>query len=70
MMTPVDRYRTDPVFATLVNMFASEFSKCNQSGAGLTPTEIREASSLAWQMYCERNMSPVLSVTGRGRGFE
>ena len=63
MMTPLERYHTDPYFRMLVTMFRIEFEKCDASGAGLTPTEVREASSFAWQQYAERTMKPSVFIT-------
>lgn len=61
MMNVKERYQHDSVFHALVQMFYREYEKIeNYGGAGLTPTEIREASGLAWQMYYERNASPLL----------
>jgi hypothetical protein len=58
-MTPAERARSDPHFARLVTMFAHEFENCDQAGAGLTPSEIREASAYAWQLYIERHPHPL-----------
>ena len=58
MRTPAERYKEDPVFYALVSTFYREFVRADASGAGLTPTEVREASSFAWQMYAERNVMP------------
>ena len=60
MRTPVERYQTDPVFHHLVQVYVREFQKADSTGAGLTPTEIREASSLAWQLYLERHALPAM----------
>ena len=60
-MIAADRYHNDPYFHTLVQMFYREYVKVGQfGGAGLTPTEVREASGLAWQMYVERHALPML----------
>lgn len=62
MRTPLDRFHSDPVFATLVRVFLREFESQDKAGAGLTPSEVREASSLAWQFYLERNAYPIVAV--------
>lgn len=59
MMTPQERLRTDPVFSMLVRQFTLLFEAHCGSGAGITPSEIREASGLAWQIYLERHALPI-----------
>lgn len=59
MMTPRERYLADPHFHLLVDLFIGIFEEHCGSGAGVTPTEIREASGLAWQSYVERHPSPL-----------
>lgn len=59
-MTPQERYRQDPLFASLVQMFYHVFASYCGTGAGVTPTEIREASGLAWQQYAERHAQPIM----------
>lgn len=59
-MTPLERYKQDPTFATLVDMLVREFVRCDHSGAGLTPTEVRQAAALAWQIYQERHAHPLM----------
>jgi hypothetical protein len=54
-MTPLERYKTDATFAALVRNFYDMFQHHCGTGAGITPSEVREASGLAWQMYVERN---------------
>ena len=49
-----ERYLNDPVFHALVQTMLKVFEAHCGSGAGITPSEIREASGLAWQMYYER----------------
>jgi hypothetical protein len=49
-----ERYKTDPYFHQLVDLFLHQFMESHESGAALTPSEVREASSLAWQIYIER----------------
>lgn len=65
MRTPAERLETDPYFARLVLMLHAEFEKCDQSGAGLTPTEVRDACSLAWQMYYERHQRELMIIAPR-----
>jgi hypothetical protein len=60
MMTPAERYREDPFFHSLVSMLYHEFERCDSGGAGLTPTEVRQAAAFAWQIYCERHAHPLL----------
>lgn len=61
MQTPLERYRADPVFRQLVDMFRNMFeTHCHATGAGLTPTEVREASGLAFQIYMERHGHPIM----------
>lgn len=62
--TPRERMDTDPVFRTLVYSFYSMFEQHCGSGAGITPSEIREASGYAWQMYLERHSIPIPIVRG------
>lgn len=59
-MTPIERYHTDPNFTYLVRSFIRMFEQSTSSGAGYTPSEIREASGLAWQFYMEQHPSPLL----------
>ena len=66
MRTARERYESDPHFRMLVSVFYREFSNFNASGAGLTPSEIREASGFAWQMYMERHPSPLLVEPPQG----
>ena len=54
-MTSFLRYQTDATFHALVNMFVNLFEHHCGSGAGVTPSEVREASGLAWQIYSERH---------------
>jgi hypothetical protein len=54
-----ERMETDPVFRSIVFSMLSMFE---MTGEGITPTEVREAMGLAWQIYCERNMRPTLVV--------
>lgn len=61
-MEPAERYRRDPHFHYLVDVLYREFERCDHGGAGLTPTEVREASALAWQRYAERHV-PVFSLS-------
>lgn len=58
-MTAAERYRQDPTFHMLVDQLGLLFEKHCGSGAGITPTEIREAAGLAWQLYAERHALPV-----------
>lgn len=51
--------RTDPVFAALVHSFHAMFEQHCGTGAGITPSEVREASGLAWQLYIERHPYPI-----------
>lgn len=69
MRTPQERLKSDPVFAALVQQFTYLFAHHCGSGAGLTPSEIREASGLAWQIYMERHPNPIL-VTESPEGRE
>lgn len=57
MLTPLERYHSDPLFHRLVRVLYREFADGAemQSGAGLTPSEVREACSLAWQFYSDFN---------------
>ena len=59
MKTAEERFRTDPLFAAIVNQMYAMFNEYCGSGAGITPSEIREASGFAWQMYAERNIAPI-----------
>lgn len=54
MMTPQERLKNDPVFSALVQQFIYTYSHFHNTGAGITPSEIREASGLAWQIYMDR----------------
>lgn len=54
-----ERFRTDPMFRALVMACLGLFESHLGSGAGVTPSEIREASGLAWQLYHERHVSPI-----------
>ena len=65
-MTPAERAVADPHFHMLVRFFYDAFEQHCGSGAGFTPTEIREASGYAWQLYTERH-SPLEFVDGVGR---
>ena len=58
-MSTRERFKTDPLFATLVTSFRQMFEQYCGSGAGITPTEIREASGLAWQIYAETHPAPI-----------
>ncbi len=60
MMTPKERMATDPVFHALVKTMYDLFENYCTSGAGITPSEIREASGFAWQIYAEHNAMPWL----------
>ncbi len=57
-MNPAERCKRDPVFAALVAAFEGMFRQHCGTGAGITPSEIREASGFAWQRYMERNAVP------------
>lgn len=59
-MTLAERYQSDPYFHRLVDMLVHEFGMSTLSGAGLTPTEVREAAGFAWQIYAERNPHPLM----------
>lgn len=59
MMTAAERAETDPVFRMLVHAFYDMFASHCGTGAGLTPSEVREASGYAWQMYVERHSQPI-----------
>lgn len=59
-MGPAERYKNDPVFHQLVHSFYAMFEDYCGSGAGITPSEIREASGYAWQRYIERHPFPIL----------
>lgn len=67
MMTPQERVRVDPVFAVLVRSMHDLFERHCGTGAGITPSEVREASGLAWQMYAERHVEPLLVLDERRR---
>jgi hypothetical protein len=54
-----ERYKNDPTFHALVQMFLHLFESQLGSGAGVTPSEIRDASGLAWQLYHERHVDPI-----------
>lgn len=54
-MTPAERAKVDPTFHFLVRSFYDMFERQCGSGAGVTPSEIREASGYAWQLYAERH---------------
>jgi hypothetical protein len=58
-MSARNRMHNDPVFATLVKSMYDIFETTCGTGAGVTPTEIREASGLAWQIYVERHAEPI-----------
>jgi hypothetical protein len=64
MRTPQERMKEDPVFAALVHSFFDMFARHCGSGAGITPSEVREASGLAWQMYIERHPEPIPWIKG------
>lgn len=61
-MTAAERMKTDPLFHALVRQMYALFVEHCGSGAGFTPSEIREASGYAWQMYAERNLMPSMLV--------
>lgn len=67
-MTPMERYRSDPYFHQIVDMFIRQFETSTGSGAGITPTEVRDAAGLAWQIYYERHSSPMIPITRREFG--
>jgi len=54
-LSPIDRYRADPVFRTLVDALYHQVCE-----ARYTPTEIREAVMLAQIMYEERHIRPLI----------
>jgi hypothetical protein len=54
-----ERYKTDPVFRTIVMTMLQMFQ---MTGEGITPSEIREAMGLAWQLYTERHPSPIMMM--------
>jgi len=60
MMTPKERMQSDPNFHFLVRHFYNLYEHHCGSGAGITPSEIREASGYAWQLYVERHPSPLV----------
>ena len=62
MMTAAERCQSDPYFSMLVKMFYGLFQEHNGSGAGITPSEIREASGYAWQLYIERHAQPLMII--------
>lgn len=64
-MEPAERYKRDPIFAAMVQAFLDMFQRYHGSGAGITPTEVREASGLAWQIYLERYPDVPISLTRR-----
>jgi hypothetical protein len=54
-----ERYLKDPLFSALVASFLHIFETQCGTGAGVTPSEIREASGYAWQLYHERRVDPI-----------
>jgi hypothetical protein len=61
-MDPQERYLADPHFHRLVDLLVLEFRQSVNSGAGFTPSEIREAAGLAWQIYMERHVQPSIRL--------
>ena len=59
-MTPMERYHTDANFHAIVRMMLDLFENSCGTGAGFTPSEIREASGLALQIYTERHPHPMI----------
>jgi hypothetical protein len=55
-MTPAQRYLTDPIFHSLVNIFRAEIAR-----AQVTPTEIREAALLA-QILFEQELTRKIPI--------
>ena len=66
-MTPAERAKSDPTFSFLVKHFYALYEQNSGSGAGITPSEIREASGYAWQLYAERHPAPLLLKENLGR---
>lgn len=66
-LTAAERYQHDPFFRQLTDMLYYQFERCDQGGAGLTPTEVREACALAWQRYRERHISSLMVPRGPDR---
>lgn len=58
MKTVQERVKEDSVFAAMVHSFYDMFNRYCGTGAGITPSEVREASGYAWQLYMERHPSP------------
>jgi len=58
----MERYHNDPTFHAITDMLRNLYEQHCGSGAGITPSEIREASGLAWQMYAERNLVPSILI--------
>lgn len=52
-MTPMERYRNDPIFHRLVEVMVAELHNCT-----FTPTELREAVILATILLGEREPIP------------
>lgn len=53
-----ERYKSDPVFAAIVDTLYSMLNK--QESPTFTPTEMREAAMLAQMMYESTHIRPIM----------
>lgn len=63
-MTARDRYRQDPLFRMFTDNIYRMAEHAHAEGNTLTPTELREAATLAAIMFEERHLRPIMVVGG------
>ncbi len=62
MILSRERYQSDPLFRYLADTIYRIAEQAHADGNTLTPTELREAATLAAIMFEERHLRPI--VTG------